>query len=85
MKLKIKYNRTDNIWLVRWSAEKSFQLSFSNQEDAENLCIQLNQDQEDDGKEKEFYVLEVLLIGNEYAERLINDKEHRDNLRTIYQ
>jgi hypothetical protein len=81
----MKYNRTDSIWLVKWTDETTFQLSFSNQEDAENLCIQLNQDQEDDGKEKEFYVLEVLLIGNEYAERLINDKEHRDNLRTIYQ
>ena len=84
MKLKINYNRTDTIWTVKWSAEKSFLLSFSNQEDAENLCIQLNQDQEDDGKEKEFYVLQVLLIGNDYAQKMIDDKEHRDNLRNIY-
>jgi hypothetical protein len=84
MKLNIKYYRTDKIWLVRWTTEKKFQLSFSNQDDAENLCIQLNQDQNDDGKEKDFYVLEVLLIGNEYAERMINDKKHRDNLRNIY-
>ena len=81
----MKYNRTDNIWLVKWSAEKSFQMTFSNQEDAENLCIQLNQDQNDDGKEKEFYVLTTQLIGNKYAQRLIDDKKHRDNLRNIYQ
>ena len=81
----MKNNRTDTIWMVKWSTEKSFQLSFSNQEDAESLCIQLNQDQNDDGKEKEFYVLTTQLIGNEYAQRLINDKKHRDNLRNIYQ
>ena len=81
----MKYNRTDNIWLVKWTDETTFQLSFSNQEDAENLCIKLNQDQEDDDKEKEFYVLQVLLIGNDYAKKMIDDKEHRDNLRNIYQ
>ena len=80
----MKYNRTDSIWLVKWTDETAFQLSFSNQKDAENLCIQLNQDQEDDGKEKEFYVLQVLLIGNDYAQKMIDDKEHRDNLRNIY-
>ena len=80
----MKYNRTEKTWLVRWTTEKSFQLSFANQEDAESLCIQLNQDQSDDGKEKDFYVLEVLLIGNEYAERMMGDKKHRDNIRNIY-
>lgn len=78
-------SRTDMIWLVRWAAEKSFQLAFYNQEDAENLCIKLNQDQDDDGKEKEFYVLHTMLIGNDYAKRILTDKKHRDNLRNIYQ
>ena len=77
----MKYNRTDIIYQVKRDVN-SFSLSFANEKDAEDVCIQYNQDLRDaygDDYPKEFYVVETNLIGSIYAEDLINDKQSRLN------
>tara|TARA_B100000767_G_C19545247_1_gene442529 strand:+ start:483 stop:740 length:258 start_codon:yes stop_codon:yes gene_type:complete len=85
MKLNIKYNRTDITWAVKKINNTGFQLSFANQEDAENVALQYNQDLADEGYDKAYYVDEVNLLGADAAEQLINDKQHREHMLSIYQ
>ena len=75
----MKYNRTDTIYLLKRDVN-SFCLTFSNQEDAEDVCIQLNQDLRDafgDDYPKEFYVEETNLYGADDANKFKKDKELR--------
>lgn len=78
----MKYHRTDIIYLVKRDVN-SFSLAFSNVKDAEDVCIQYNQDLKTaygDDYPKEFYVVDANLIGSIYAEDLIADKEARMGL-----
>jgi hypothetical protein len=75
----MKYNRTDTIYLVKRDVN-SFCITFSNEKDAEDVCIQLNQDLRDAYGEdypKEFYVDETNLYGADDANKFRTDKELR--------
>ena len=85
MKLKINYNRTDITWAVKKINNADFQLSFANEPDAENVALQYNQDLADEGYDKAYYVVEVNLLGGDAAEQLINDRQHREQMLSIYQ
>ena len=75
----MRYNRTDTIYLLKRDVN-GFCLTFSNKEDAEDVCIQLNQDLRDafgDDYPKEFYVVETNLYGADDANKYKTDKELR--------
>ena len=75
----MKYNRSDNIYMVKRDVN-SFSLSFANEKDAEDVCIQFNQDLRDafgDDYPKEFYVKQSMLYGADCAENFKNSKQSR--------
>ena len=75
----MRYNRSDNIYMVKRDVN-SFSLSFANQKDAEDVCIQFNQDLRDafgDDYPKEFYVLQSVLHGADDAENFKTSKQSR--------
>jgi hypothetical protein len=82
----MKYNRSDNIYMVKRDVN-SFSLSFANERDAEDVCIQFNQDLRDsfgDDYPKEFYVQQAMLYGADDAENFKNSKQSRlDSLARV--
>tara|TARA_B100000768_G_C11280713_1_gene378416 strand:+ start:1089 stop:1364 length:276 start_codon:yes stop_codon:yes gene_type:complete len=80
----MKYNRSDNIYMVKRDVD-SFSLSFANEKDAEDVCIQFNQDLRDAYGDdyppwynhKEFYVKQSMLYGAEEAEKFKTSKQSR--------
>ena len=75
----MKYNRTDIIYFVKSDVE-NICLTFSNQKDAEDVCIKLNQELRDtfgDDNQKEFYVGWTNLYGAKDANKFKTDKELR--------
>ena len=75
----MNYNRSDNIYMVKRDVN-SFSLSFANEKDAEDVCIQFNQDLRDafgDDYPKEFYVQQSVLYGADDAENFKTSKQSR--------
>ena len=75
----MKYNRSDTIYMVKRDVN-SFSLSFSNEKDAEDVCIQFNQDLKDawgDDYAKEFYVQQAVLYGADDADNFKTSKQSR--------
>ena len=75
----MKYNRSDNIYMVKRDVN-SFSLSFANEKDAEDVCIQFNQDLRDafgDDYPKEFYVQQSVLYGADDADNFKTSKQSR--------
>jgi len=75
----MKYIRSDNMYMVKRDVN-SFSLSFTNERDAEDVCIQFNQDLRDafgDDYPKEFYVEQAMLYVADDAENFKNSKQSR--------
>ena len=75
----MRYNRSDNIYMVKRNVN-NFSLSFANEKDAEDVCIQYNQDLRDaygDDYPKEFYVEQSMLFGADDAENFKSSKQSR--------
>ena len=75
----MSYYRSDNIYIVKRDVN-NFSLSFANYNDAEDVCIQFNQDLRDafgDDYPKEFYVQQAMLYGADDADNFKTSKQSR--------
>ena len=60
-----------SIWVIK-NIFTDFSLSFINEKDAEDVAIKKNQDSHlQDDSEKEFYVVEVKVLGNTEAQKYL--------------
>ena len=60
-----------SIWVIK-NIFTDFSLSFINEKDAEDVAIKKNQDSHlQDEHEKEFYVVEVKVLGNTEAQKYL--------------